>query len=91
MTHVIKCLGFYHPRRSGRTEGRAAAEAAALFEAARKVGRELLVEIIAGKHGSLADDTIARAVAELYQLGIKPDWWKLEPQTSPPPGTKPRR
>ena len=54
----------------------------ALFEAARKVGRELLIEIIAGKHGTLDDDTIPRALDELYALGIKPDWWKLEPQAS---------
>ncbi len=27
--------------------------------------------------------TIARAMAELYALGIKPDWWKLEPQDNP--------
>ena len=30
-----------------------------LYEAARTVGRELLVEIIAGKHGPLDDDTVA--------------------------------
>lgn len=47
-----------------------------------KIGCELLVEIIAGKHGPLGEDTIARAMAELYALGIKPDWWKLEPQSS---------
>ena len=54
----------------------------ALFEAARKVGRELLIEIIAGKHGPLDDETVPRALEELYALGIKPDWWKLEPQAS---------
>ena len=48
----------------------------------RKVGRELLVEIIAGKHGTLDDHTIERALTELYDLGIRPDWWKLEPQAS---------
>src|SRR3546814_6016865 len=37
-------------------------------------------EIIAGKHGSLGDDTVARVFATFYRLGIKPDWWKLEPQ-----------
>jgi 5-dehydro-2-deoxygluconokinase len=41
-----------------------------------------MIEIIAGKHGTLADDTVARALEELYGLGIKPDWWKLEPQHS---------
>jgi len=38
------------------------------------------VEIIAGKHGALKTDTVARILQRLYDLGIKPDWWKLEPQ-----------
>ncbi len=63
----------------------------ALFDAARKVGRELLIEIIAGKNGPLDDDTIARAMRELYDLGIKPDWWKLEPQPPKRPGRRSRR
>ena len=83
-TTAIKCLCFYHPGRPGRAEGRAGATSCArLFDAARKVGRELLIEIIAGKHGPLDDDTIAaRARANSMTLGIKPDWWKLEPQAS---------
>ena len=40
----------------------------------------MLVEIIAGKNGPMKDDTVSRAMQELYALGIKPDWWKLEPQ-----------
>ncbi len=31
---------------------------------------------------AIADDTVARVLEELYALGIKPDWWKLEPQVS---------
>jgi 5-dehydro-2-deoxygluconokinase len=30
----------------------------------------------------LNDDTIARVLTELYDAGLKPDWWKLEPQAS---------
>jgi 5-dehydro-2-deoxygluconokinase len=51
-----------------------------LYEAARKVGRELLIEIICGKHGEIGEDTVARAMDQIYAEGIKPDWWKLEPQ-----------
>jgi 5-dehydro-2-deoxygluconokinase len=40
----------------------------------------LLVEIICGKHGPLNEDTSAKVMQRLYSLGIKPDWWKLEPQ-----------
>lgn len=80
--HCIKVLCFYHPDDAETLKAEQQEKLLALFQAARKVGRELLVEIIAGKHGSLEDDTIARALSELYALGIRPDWWKLEPQVS---------
>ncbi|TPI77656.1 5-dehydro-2-deoxygluconokinase [Mesorhizobium sp. B2-8-9] len=80
--HCIKCLCFYHPDDSEALKSEQQQKLRALFEAARKVGRELLVEIIAGKHGKLDDTTIPRVLEELYALGIKPDWWKLEPQAS---------
>ncbi len=78
--HVIKCLAFYHPDDPPALKQQQQAKYRQLYEAARKVGRELLVEIIAGKHGKLDKHTIARAMQELYDLGIKPGWWKLEPQ-----------
>ncbi|MDH4988290.1 5-dehydro-2-deoxygluconokinase [Aminobacter anthyllidis] len=80
--HTIKCLCFYHPDDPAELKTEQQQKLRTLFEAARKVGRELLIEIIAGKHGKLDEDTIPRALEELYALGIKPDWWKLEPQAS---------
>jgi 5-dehydro-2-deoxygluconokinase len=81
--HVIKCLAFYHPDDPKELKEEQAGKLRTLYEAARKVGRELLVEIIASKHGPMDKHTIARAMTELYALGIKPDWWKLEPQDNP--------
>lgn len=81
--HCIKALCFYHPDDAPELKQVQQDKLRGLFEAARRVGRELLIEIIAGRNGPLGDDTIARAMAELYDLGIKPDWWKLEPQASP--------
>lgn len=80
--HCIKVLCFYHPDDAPELKRQQQDKLRALFEASRRVGRELMVEIIAGRHGPLGDDTLARALAELYALGIKPDWWKLEPQAS---------
>lgn len=80
--HCIKCLCFYHPDDPAALKEEQQQKLRTLFEASRKVGRELLIEIIAGKHGSLDETTIPRALEELYALGIKPDWWKLEPQVS---------
>ena len=83
VTHTIKCLAFYHPDDPQDLKTEQAQKLRTLYEAARKVGRELLVEIIASKNGPMDNHTIARAMKELYALGIKPDWWKLEPQNSP--------
>ncbi|WP_027229577.1 5-dehydro-2-deoxygluconokinase [Phyllobacterium sp. UNC302MFCol5.2] len=80
--HCIKCLCFYRPDDPAALKEEQQAKLRSLFEAARKVGRELLIEIIAGKHGEVDDNTIPQALEELYALGIKPDWWKLEPQAS---------
>ena len=82
VTHTIKCLSFYHPDDPPELKDEQSQKLRTLYEAARKVGRELLIEIIAGKHGTLDENTIARALEEHYSLGIKPDWWKLEPQAS---------
>jgi len=78
--HTIKCLCFYHPDDPPELKQRQERELLRLHDAARSIGRELLVEIIAGKHGALEADTVAGILQHLYGLGIKPDWWKLEPQ-----------
>ena len=80
VTHTIKCLAFYHPDDPQELKDEQGQKLRTLYEAATKVGRELLVEIIASKNGPMDKTTIARAMTELYGLGIKPDWWKLEPQ-----------
>jgi 5-dehydro-2-deoxygluconokinase len=80
--HTIKCLCFYHPEDTPEMKAKQERELLRLHDAARTIGRELLVEIIASKHGPVNDTTTAQVVERLYQIGIKPDWWKLESQPS---------
>lgn len=80
--HCIKVLCFYHPDDAAELKRAQIDKLRAAYEAARKIGRDLLIEIIAGKHGVLGDDTVAQVLREIYDAGIKPDWWKLEPQAS---------
>ena len=82
MGQVIKCLCFYHPDDPEELRLRQERELARVYDACRAQGRDLLIEIIAGKHGTLQDDTIPRVIQRIYDIGIKPDWWKLEPQKS---------
>ncbi len=82
LTQTIKCLCFYHPDDPDDMKARQERELRRVFDAARTVGRELMIEIIVGKNGSVVDDTVGRVLHRLYRLGIRPDWWKLEPQES---------
>ena len=82
VTHTVKVLSFYHPDDPAEHEAPPGARAAAPSDAARSVGRELLVEIIAAKHGPVTTRRSPASCARLYAIGIKPDWWKLEPQPS---------
>ena len=82
LAHTIKCLCFYHPDDPEELKARQERELLRLHDAARTIQRELLIEIIASKHGPVGDDTVARVMSRLYELGIKPDWWKLEGQAT---------
>ena len=82
VVHTVKCLCFYHPDDPDELKARQERELLRVFDACRTVGRELMIEIIAGKNGAVADDTVARILDRLYSLGIRPDWWKLEPQAT---------
>ncbi|TXT40007.1 MAG: 5-dehydro-2-deoxygluconokinase [Comamonadaceae bacterium] len=53
-----------------------------LWEATRESGNELLLEIICPRGLTPAgteDAVVLRAVKRFYNLGVKPEWWKLAP------------
>lgn len=80
--HVIKCLVFYHPDDPQDLRERQERQLLRLQDAARKTRHELLVEIIASRNGAVDERTVSRVMQRLYDLGMKPDWWKLEPNDS---------
>lgn len=82
VTHTVKCLAFFHPDDDAALKAEQTEKLLTLYQAARRNGLELLVEIIAGKNGPLEDTTVATVLDGLYAAGIKPDWWKLEPQAT---------
>lgn len=78
VTAACRCQ--YHPQ--DPRELREAQERNLLRLAAvcRAQGRELALEVSPGGLGVLRADTEARILSRLYELGIRPDWWVLEPQ-----------
>ena len=79
LNHVVKCLVFYHPDDEPELRDRQEQQIIRLFDACRKTRHELLLEVIAPKGMPVDALTIARAIRRLYSLGVRPDWWKLEP------------
>ena len=75
--HVAKCLVFYHPDDPAEHRLEQEAQVRALFEATRVSGHELLLEVIPPKD-RVQPDTVYRSLDRFYDLGIKPEWWKLE-------------
>lgn len=79
VNQVVKCLVFYHPDDPDELCRAQEQKVCTLFEACRRSGHELLLEVISGRHGKIETGTIARALTRFYDLGVRPDWWKLEP------------
>jgi 5-dehydro-2-deoxygluconokinase len=79
LNHVVKCLIHYHADDPRDLCERQERQALRLFDACRATRHELLIEIIASKNGAVKHDTAARVLQRFYDLGVKPDWWKLEP------------
>jgi 5-dehydro-2-deoxygluconokinase len=51
-----------------------------LQHAARATGREWLLELIP-PGGTRSDEIVLAAMRRFYEIGLKPDWWKLPPST----------
>ncbi|MFY0632203.1 MAG: 5-dehydro-2-deoxygluconokinase [Vannielia sp.] len=77
--NVVKLLLFCHPDDDAKTTRTQIERARRLFTAARRNTLEFLLEIIPSKVGPVQDDTSARLIQSVYDAGIYPDWWKLEP------------
>lgn len=80
--HCLKVLCFWHPDDPDGANTAQLEKLQTASEAARAVGRDILIEIIPSKIGPIDETTTARALAQLYGAGLKPDWWKLETQDS---------
>jgi 5-dehydro-2-deoxygluconokinase len=78
----VKCLAFYHVDDESDLRDRQERQLLRLFTACRETGHELLVEIIAPPDLLTDDRSTARALQRLYDIGIMPDWWKLEPSAN---------
>lgn len=79
ITQVIKCLVFYDAGDPPELRAQQDEQLRRLFDACRKSRHELLLEVLPPPGAAVDAGSTARTLARLYDLGINPDWWKLEP------------
>jgi 5-dehydro-2-deoxygluconokinase len=76
---VVKCLVGYHPDDEATLRVAQEERLLELWQATRASGHELLLEVIPPNS---SDEAVLRAVKRCYNLGVKPEWWKLAPMQS---------
>jgi len=81
--HVVKCLVYYHPDDSAELRECQERQLLRLFDACRKTRHELLIEVIAPAGMASTPSTVAKTLRRFYAIGLRPDWWKLEPVAHP--------
>ena len=77
--NVVKVLCFCHPDDDAEMQAQQEATVKRLFEASRRNRLEFLLEVIPSKVAPVNDDTTATLIRRFYEIGVYPDWWKLEP------------
>ncbi|MGA0964007.1 MAG: bifunctional 5-dehydro-2-deoxygluconokinase/5-dehydro-2-deoxyphosphogluconate aldolase [Paracoccaceae bacterium] len=77
--NVVKLLVFCHPEDDAATRAEQEEVVKRLWHASRRNGLEFLLEIIPSKVGAVDDMTTATLIQQFYDVGVYPDWWKLEP------------
>jgi 5-dehydro-2-deoxygluconokinase len=80
---IIKCLAFYHPDDAEELRMRQEQKIQDLYANLVALDRRIVLEVICPNIGaSEQPDALPRALQRLYDLGIRPDWWKLKGQSA---------
>ena len=75
--HIVKCLVFYHPDDDAEMIATQDRQILELANACAVQDLQLLLEIIPPAGSEQDDNTIPRILDHLYDLDVRPDWWKL--------------
>jgi 5-dehydro-2-deoxygluconokinase len=79
LEQIVKCLVFYHPDDEIELRLEQEQMVQEVYQACCQSGHELLIELILPVDGPKSDSAYIRSLSRFYNLGIKPDWWKLPP------------
>jgi len=81
LEQIVKCLVFYSPEDEPSLRLEQEQQIKEVYQACCESGHELLLEVILPPQTPTQGALYLRSLKRFYNLGIKPDWWKLPPQT----------
>jgi 5-dehydro-2-deoxygluconokinase len=82
--HVVKCLVQFDPDADASSRLETETQLHALHDALKHSGHELLLEVIPPANAdaqSTPAERVLRSLKRIYNLGIRPQWWKLAPMS----------
>jgi len=79
---IVKCLVFYHPDDPAELRHRQEERVRELYADMVHQERRLLLEIICPEREGALPDAVVRSMRRFYNLGVRPDWWKLPSQSA---------
>lgn len=80
--HVVKVLVFCHPDDDKEMQAAQEATVLRLASAVRRNRLEFLLEVVPSKVADIDDSSTQKLIDRFYEIGVYPDWWKLEPMKS---------
>jgi 5-dehydro-2-deoxygluconokinase len=81
--HVVKCNLYMHPRDDAEIKDLQEQKVLQLFDACVREDRLLLLEIQASSGMQYGEASVAELLDRFYELGVRPEWWKLPPDPDP--------
>ncbi|HSK99145.1 MAG TPA: 5-dehydro-2-deoxygluconokinase [Rubrobacteraceae bacterium] len=81
--HVVKCNLYMHPEDDARTKKLQEQRVYQLYDACIKNDRRLLLEVQATRDTTYDENSMVELLERFYELGVRPDWWKLPPNKDP--------
>ena len=81
--HVVKCNLYMHPDDDAETKELQEQRVVQLCDACAQNDRRLLLEVQATQGTSYDENSTVELLERFYELGVRPDWWKLPPNKEP--------
>ena len=80
---MVKCNLYMHPEDDAEIKEHQEQRVVQLYDACVRNDRRLLLEVQARRGTSYDESSMVELLERFYEIGVRPDWWKLPPNPDP--------